>query len=98
MSNVEQLALPLDYLPAVDRRIMIRSCPRDPAHTVFGTPASNGGDLWMCVECGIEWGFDRAKKYMVYHLIHEDGSSKEIGRVPLWRYPELKKYTRGVCL
>lgn len=63
MITFEQLSLPLDYLPDVNRGTMIRSCPRDPAHTVFGTPASNGGNLWLCVDCGIEWSYDRHKNY-----------------------------------
>lgn len=37
-------------------------------------------------------------RIMVYRLIHEDGGCEEIGKVPLWRYSELKNINKGcVC-
>ncbi|AQS55690.1 hypothetical protein [Novibacillus thermophilus] len=89
VKTFEQIAIPIDFLPPKPDRI-IRSCPNNPKHEVYGDCAHLGGRMWLCADCGIEWRIDRKKENMVYYQIDEEGNAEIIRKVPLRMFPGLK--------
>lgn len=82
----------LDILLSQEQKLFsLRACPNSPEHTVDGDNFKMGGRTWFCKECGLEWRASLRTGYLKYYEISEDGSSKEIKRIELFRVAEARQ-------
>lgn len=93
-----QMRFMFDWYPPLQMTKMIRSCPKNSDHRVYGDCFFQGGRRWYCSECGIEWSANIRSGVVRYDEIQENGETRLLKKVSLRFYPEIQQVLKkSIC-